>query len=144
MMFDENTEVFWSCSVTWRNHFYVFGGYSETRQISKVTGCKLTSIGTLAFDHHYAGCSIVGEDIIYLCFNGNNADDYKKCRSAAEPLGNFTEVPLSNYQHKDIRIASSFSKLTVDFTIRKGFIFRRNFGRRQPLPDEHQNRDVLD
>ena len=115
MVFGEGTQVYYSCSVTWRNQFFVFGGYNHKRQISKLSGCKLTSVGTLAFDHYYAACSIAGDDVIYLCFNTNNADDYKKCRSAAEPLGNFTEIPLSTYEHRYTRIASSSSKFHVDF-----------------------------
>ena len=114
MVFDENVQVSESCSVTWRNQFYVFGGSENKRQISQLTGCKLSLIGTLAFDHNYADCSIAGEDIIYLCFDYN---DSKKCRSAADPLGNFSEIPLSTFEHRETRIASSNSKFCVDVLI---------------------------
>ena len=57
MVFDEDTEVYDSSSITWRNQFFVFGGTFKRRQISKLSGFKLTLVGTLAFDHSYAGCS---------------------------------------------------------------------------------------
>ena len=31
------TEAQWSCSISWENQLYVFGGASETRQISRLT-----------------------------------------------------------------------------------------------------------
>ena len=114
MVFDEDTEVFHSCSLTWRNQFFVFGGDQEKRQVSKLSGCRLSLVGTLAFDHVEAGCSNVGDEVIYLCFNANNADDYKKCRSATAPLGDYTEVALSTYEHRYTRIASSQSMLYLD------------------------------
>ena len=113
MVFDEGTEVYRSCALTWRNEFFVFGGNSQTRQISKLSGCRLSLVGTLAFDHYLATCSNVGGQAIYLCFNANNADDYKKCRSATNPLGNFTEVTLSTFEHRFTRIASSPSEFYV-------------------------------
>ena len=116
MVFDEDTEVRNSCSLTWRGEFFVFGG-NQKRQISKLTGCRLSLIGTLAFDHYIGTCSNVGGQAIYLCFNANNADDYKKCRSATDPLGNFIEVPLSTFEHRDTRIASSKSLFCVKVLI---------------------------
>jgi len=32
----EETAVYWSCSMTWKNDVYVFGGYRKERQISKL------------------------------------------------------------------------------------------------------------
>ena len=54
MSFGRETEVYHSCSVTYRNRFYIFGGNERRRQISEVTHCELKRIGTLGFDH-YAG-----------------------------------------------------------------------------------------
>ena len=115
MVFDEDTEVYDSSSITWRNQFFVFGGTFKRRQISKLSGFKLTLVGTLAFDHSYAGCSTVDDDRIYLCFNVHNGGDKRKCRSAAEPLGEFTEIPLSTYPHFLTRIACSSSKFCIDY-----------------------------
>ena len=39
--FGRNTDVYKSCSVTWRGQLFIFGGRHETKQISKVNGCKL-------------------------------------------------------------------------------------------------------
>ena len=51
--FDENTSVWRSCSITFRNHFYIYGGDGDQeRQISRVDGCRLR-IGELPFDHKY-------------------------------------------------------------------------------------------
>ena len=43
----ENTQVERSCSLTWRGEHYVFGGSSKEKQVSKIIGCELKSIGKL-------------------------------------------------------------------------------------------------
>ena len=43
----DNTEVYNSCSLTWRGEHYVFGGWNQRRQISKIVGCELRTIGKL-------------------------------------------------------------------------------------------------
>ena len=43
-------EVFCSCSTTFNNRMYIFGGAENKRQISEVTGCELKQIGQLGFD----------------------------------------------------------------------------------------------
>ena len=35
---DENSEAFHSCSLVWNNQFYVYGGFYNGRQISKLNG----------------------------------------------------------------------------------------------------------
>ena len=85
-IYGEDTEVYTSCSVTFRNRFYVFGGLSQKRQISEVTQCKLKRIGTLDFDHQFWDCTNVGDKEIYLCFGINCFD---QCRSADDPLGSY-------------------------------------------------------
>ena len=57
--FGQQTEVDWSCSVTYRGDFYVFGGRWFERQISKLEGCSLTRIGSLDFDFEFGGCASV-------------------------------------------------------------------------------------
>merc|ERR1711892_844802 len=44
---DERSEVYNSCSLTWENELFVFGGYKRKTQISKVTSCRLEPIGQL-------------------------------------------------------------------------------------------------
>ena len=110
MSFGEDTEVYKSCSVTYRNRFHIFGGDSEKRQISEVTKCELKRIGTLDFDHEYGACSNVDDQKIYLCFDEK---DKKECRSAVDPLGVFTEVERSSYDHRKIRTAASPSNHQV-------------------------------
>ena len=49
MVIGKETEVYKSCSLTYRNRFYIFGGENEKWQISEVTQCELRRIGTLPF-----------------------------------------------------------------------------------------------
>ena len=111
MLIDSDSEVRSSCSVTWQNEFYVFGGNSKKRQISKLDGCELKSVGTLGFDHS-GSCSNMNDDTLYLCFNIDATEDYMKCRSATDPLGSFTEIPSTNYDHRYARTVASESKLS--------------------------------
>lgn len=110
MLFGKDTEVYLSCSLSWRNQFFVFGGYNQKRQISQLVGCELSRVGTLDFDHYRGGCTNVADDQLYLCFNAVDSNDYKKCRVASNPMGNFTEVSKSAFEHAYTRIASSNSK----------------------------------
>ena len=96
--------------MTWHNSFYIFGGSSDKRQISQVIGTKLTSIGSLSFDHFEASCDVMGKDKIFLCFNYFDRNDYKRCRMALSPLGSFTEIRQSTYEHSDANIAASECK----------------------------------
>ena len=108
----KGTEVFMSCSVTFRNRFYIFGGMEQHQQISEVTQCELRRIGTLDFRLWGGTCSNVDNREIYLCFSKdyNSIDGTKQCRSAVDPLGYFTEIALSKYNHLDCRTAASPSK----------------------------------
>ena len=119
MLFGVGTEVYRSCSISWRNQFFVFGGESQKRQISRLVGYELLRIGTLDFDHYFGGCTNVADDQLYLCFSSADGGDYKKCRVASDPMSDFTEVQLSVFEHKTTRVASSNSKLLIQCT----FIF---------------------
>ena len=96
------------------NDFYIFGGTSsysgDTRQISRLNGCQLDRIGSLAFDHMYGACTVFDQSFIYLCFN-NNSTDYKKCRVGFDPLGSFTEITSTTHDHRTINIAASDCEL---------------------------------
>ena len=73
------TEVENSCSVTWKNELFIFGGFRERQQISKLEGCSIRKIGDLGFNHVSAACASVSDNIIYLCFNYQNRDSQKLC-----------------------------------------------------------------
>ena len=112
-VFGEGTSVYYSCSVTWKNELYVFGGFTKKRQnserqISKLDGCQLTLIGELKFNHYHGACASVADAKLYLCFgNIYNFADYKKCRVALSPTGDFEEIIGSNFDHRLTRIAAS-------------------------------------
>ena len=105
--YDANAEVYASCSVTWRNNYYVFGGLNKKRQISQIIGTQHTFIGMLTFDHYIAACSIMAADKIVLCFDYFNS---KRCRVALNPLGPFNEIQLSNHEHRHTQTAASRCK----------------------------------
>ena len=95
--------------MTFKNQHFVFGGETETEQISQIIGCSLTRVGTLSFDHRHGACTNVANNKIYLCFN-DRSGDYKKCRFATSPTGQYTEVQESTHEHRHTKIASSNSK----------------------------------
>ena len=100
------TQVFWSCSVQWQNQMMVFGGVGVKRQISEVTDCGLTRVGTLEFDLDSGACTVDNQDRIYLCFNDKRGD-LRSCRRGVEPTGDFDLLPFSMFEHRFIRIAAS-------------------------------------
>ena len=64
------TEAEGSCFINWQNQMIIFGGHNIKRQISQLDGHKLKRIGTLAFDHYRAACTVMNNEFIFLCFNG--------------------------------------------------------------------------
>ena len=104
--FGEGTEVVCSCSMTWKNELYIFGGGREMRQISKLVGCQLTKVGELDFDHYWGACANVADAKLYLCFN-DNLGDLNKCRVATSPTSVLEEINQSSYDHRWTRIAAS-------------------------------------
>ena len=120
--FGETTSVHKSCALAYKNEFFVFGGTSayggDKRQISKISGCRLERIGTLAFDLLMGACTGVQDTRIYLCFDYTYGD-FKKCRFAENPLDPFTAAASSDFCHRGTSIAASDSK--------SGTIFRQKF-----------------
>ena len=106
---DKKTEAFGSCSVNWKNQLHIFGGATEYRQISRLSGFKLERIGDLAFDHESGSCSLMANQFIFLCFN-YDANDYKRCRRSTNPLETFEEVSLSNHEHRYTKTGCTDSK----------------------------------
>ena len=108
----QNTEVYYSCSLTWHGQFFVFGGNEEKSQISIINGCRLERVGSLDFDQSYGGCANVNDQSVYLCFNRATADN-KKCRVANDPFGEFQEIEETVYNHKETLIGASRGKIWV-------------------------------
>ena len=73
----EGTESHYSCSLTWENEMYMFGGKNQMRQISKLSGCGLTNEGTLSFNFNFGACAstigrfLVSSKRIYNFFRQN-------------------------------------------------------------------------
>ena len=111
--FDENTSVYSSCSMIYKNQLLVYGGTNsyggDKRQISKLSGCRLQRIGTLDYDHDSGACTGVNDTRIFLCFNMSNSYFVKsnKCSYATDQLGPFTEAASSAYDHEETSIAAS-------------------------------------
>ena len=76
LIINDDTEVYLSCSVTFKNELFIFGGAQRKQQISKLVKCELKNIGRLGFNHRQAACANVNDDAIYLCFN-DSAGDYR-------------------------------------------------------------------
>ena len=105
-----------SCSMAYKNQFLVFGGTGDNkRQISKLSGCRLETIGNLDFDHRHGACTGVRDTKIYLCFSSTfySHADFKKCRYAENPLDTFSEAASSTYKHIMTNIAASDCKSTI-------------------------------
>ena len=82
--------------------------------------CGLAKIGDLQFYHTSVACTNVANSFIYLCFN-ENAGDWKRCRKSTGPLAKFTETELSLYSHQITFIASSTSKLKLNYIVHIDF-----------------------
>ena len=114
--YGDNTEVKYSCGLTFRNKYFVFGGNLFTTQISQIIDCRLQKIGELSFSHKFGGCANVNDNRIYLCFN-DRSSDYKKCRMASSPTDQFEQISDSIFDHQYIRIAAGNSKLLQNVNI---------------------------
>ena len=113
-LYGENTEVFQSCGLTWRNQFYLFGGANEKRQVAKLSSCKLERVGQLDFDLDKGGCANLNDEKIYLCFGLEQ--NTKKCRYATDPLESFALIEETSHSHSNTRIAASKSKCITQNT----------------------------
>ena len=101
-----NTEVYESCSLTWRGDFYIFGGSRQKTQIAKLSGCELERIGSLLFDHKRGACTNDNDKLIYLCFNEDDSD-YKKCRRSNYPSGFYVSISDSKENHLSSKLGSN-------------------------------------
>ena len=131
---DGNAKVFQTCSLTWQNEQYIFGGSRDYKQqILKVNSCKLELVGALSFDHIEGGCVNVANNQIYMCFN-NHIGDYRQCRVGSSPLGQFKVIPPSRVDHQAAKIATNNgewnnfdkSNFILDVIIAVGSFFEHN------------------
>ena len=105
---DDKNHALLSCSVTWQNQFYIFGGkMGEIRQISLLTGYNMERIGSLSFDFRGGTCSAMNNKLLFLCFD---SADYQRCRRSNGPSENFSEVAKSIDNHRSIQTSCSKSK----------------------------------
>ena len=104
--FADGTEVVDSCSLTWNDEQYVFGGASNKNQISKVENCQLTQVGALDFNFTAGTCGVVNDKIV-LCF-GN--EDTRGCYYGSDPLQVNHRLPESTFGHAYTRIATAQGK----------------------------------
>ena len=113
--YGNDTEVRKACSLQWYNHFYIFGGVEEKRQVSMVNGNRLERKGDLDFDFNDGRCTVLNQRTIVLCFplNDGTAGGADVCRQSNLPLGSFTDLPNSNYKHRETSIASYDGKNTI-------------------------------
>ena len=112
--FGTGTQVQFSCSLQWKNHFYVFGGRSEPKQVSMLSGNKLERKADLKYPLYLGGCTVMNQLTVVLCFDMYTND---LCRHSNNPLdGNsFTDLPKSNYTHSWTRVTSVDGKNEILF-----------------------------
>ena len=123
-MFDLNyQEVKSSCGVTHENNFFIYGGESNKRQVLQLVDCALTLFGTIPFDHGFGPCGS-SNGLIVLCF----ADyDAKQCRKSLKPLGEWSEMTPSTFDHGSTQIATSpglvnLVAIEIDFSVLDSFL----------------------
>ena len=110
LMIHEEVQVYASCSLTWKNELYVFGGNEKKNQIAMIKPLganwrRLELIGQLKFNHSFGDCVNVANNRVILCFN-DFSSDWKRCRQATSPTGEFSKMTLSQYDHRKTRIAT--------------------------------------
>ena len=109
---EPQAEVWESCSLTFKDKMYVFGGTLEGYQISEVRNCKgIQRIGDLKFGFNNGACTVIREKTIMLCFDLRN-EEGKVCRVAKSPTGQFDKIKLSNFDHYSSQIASNKGEFT--------------------------------
>ena len=100
----KNLRVYMSCGVTHENNHYIYGGETtHKRQVLQLTDCSLSNTGTIPFNHYRGACDS-WNGIIILCFDH---DDSRQCRQATQPLGEWSDMELSTYEHRHTQIAMS-------------------------------------
>ena len=76
--------------------------------MSLVNGNRLERKGTLDFSFDAGGCTVLNQSTIVLCFDWVEKN---VCRRSNNPLGSYTKLPDSNYNHQFTHIASYDGKI---------------------------------
>ncbi len=92
------------CGVTHENNLLIYG--YDDNVVLQVVNCSLTSIGTIPFDHEWGACDS-SNGLIVLCFDYY---DNRQCRQSSTPLGSWSEMTPSTFDHKLTQIATSPGK----------------------------------
>ena len=115
---ESGVEVQFSCSITFRGEFFIYGGKDKKKQIAKVEGCTLKDTGTkLSFKMEAGGCAVTFNDQIYLCFGEAEKisrireEERQTCHKSGSPMEGFSKISDSFHPHGFTRIAASESKL---------------------------------
>ena len=117
------TSVYKSCSLTFRNHFYVFGGMNSfNKQVSQLSGNKLERIGDLDFKLRSGACANVNNEYVYLCFHWGSYDDLRQCRYSSGVKKTFRKTDKSVDRHGATSIAASASKHKSSYPICLSFL----------------------
>ena len=103
--FGHQTSVHGSCSLTFRNSLYVFGGIDE-KQVSQLNGNRLERIGNLDFEFYHGACANLKDKYFYLCFSN---DELRQCRFSLGATKEFHKFTKSSDRHGEISIAASTS-----------------------------------
>ena len=97
--YGEDTEVYMTCMLFYNNEAWFFGGNHLSTQISKISGCKLERVGSLAFYFTDGVCTMFRNEL-FLCFDqSSDGEQMNLCRNADSPLGTFTKITHSHYNH---------------------------------------------
>ena len=108
--FEDNVEVYQSCSLVFKGTMYVFGGAKEQRQIAQVTtqDCGINKLGNLPFDFVQGACAVIEQKEIMLCFDMKEDDQGRVCRIDTNPTGSLDKISQeSNHYHYRAKIAAN-------------------------------------
>merc|ERR1711990_433021 len=108
--YGSGTSAVYGCGATLHNIFWYFGGTSlNSRQVSKVVGCKLERQDNLDFDFYLGSCNTFNQpdQKVLLCFDYRNAKqchtfDGQSYQSAGSSVysHSYTTTRLANYLGK--------------------------------------------
>ena len=102
--FNDFTDVYEACSLTHRGEMLIFGGATQTKQVSRVSNCQVNRIASLPFIFSRGGCTVFGRnEELMLC---SSYDDSQTCHTATEYSAEWTSMKTI-YTHMSARLASN-------------------------------------
>ena len=113
---ESRTEVRLSCSATINGEFYIFGGSTQRRQVSKIIDCSLNRVGDLPYELYYPACGTFKfpEERSMICFPFNHA---KSCVSF-DGLVSYTH-PNSTFTHYATTLSSIDNQVVAVGSVRR-------------------------